>query len=144
MAGRKRSLLDTSTPDGKRVERRLNKEIVIWLATSGTEDRPHAVPVWFRWDGDSFLVYAVPGQKIKDIEANPKVQLHLNTGPDGEDVVRIDGDAKRLRRYPLAYRVPEYIRKYAALVKSYGWTPESFSRQYHIAVRIRPTKFRTG
>jgi len=88
MAARKRSLLDTSTAKGKHVERRLNKEIVIWLATSGTEGRPRAVPVWFQWDGDSFLVYSVPGQKVNDIEANPKVQLHLNTGPEGEDVVR--------------------------------------------------------
>jgi len=144
MAARKRSLLDTSTAKGKHVERRLNKEIVIWLATSGTGGRPRAVPVWFQWDGDSFLVYSVPGQKVNDIEANPKVQLHLNTGPEGEDVVRIDGDAKRLRRHPLAYKVPDYIRKYAALVKSYGWTPEGFSRQYHIALRIRPTKIRTA
>ena len=143
MASGKRSLLDTSTAEGKRVERRLNKEIVIWLATVGADGRPHAVPVWFWWNGDSFLVYSVPGQKVKDIEANPKVQLHLNSGPEGEDVVRIDGDAKRLRRHPLAYKVPDYIRKYRALVKSYSWTPESFSRQYHIAMRIRPTKFRT-
>jgi PPOX class probable F420-dependent enzyme len=142
MAARKRSRLDTSTPKGKHVERRLNKDIVIWLATSGTEGRPHAVPVWFQWDGDSFLVYSVPGQKVNDIEANPSVQLHLNTGSEGEDVVRIDGDAKRLRRQPPAYKVPAYIKKYKALVKSYGWTPEGFSRQYHVALRIRPTKIR--
>jgi PPOX class probable F420-dependent enzyme len=144
MALRKRPLLDTSTAKGKHVERRLKKEIVVWLATAGVEGRPHAVPVWFLWDGYSFLVYSVPGQKVKDIEANPNVQLHLNTGPEGEDVVRIDGDAKRLRRQPPAYKVPDYIRKYRALVKSYGWTPESFSRQYHIAMRIRPTKIRTA
>jgi len=144
MAARKRPLLDPSTAAGKSAERRLKKEIVIWLATSGAEGRPHAVPVWFLWDGDSFLVYSVPGQKVNDIEANPKVEMHLNTGPEGEDVVRIDGEAKRLRRHPLAYKVPDYIRKYAALVKSYGWTGEGFSNQYHIALRIRPTKFRTG
>lgn len=144
MGARKRSLLDTSTPAGKHVERRLNKEIVIWLATAGTDGRPHAVPVWFLWDGDSFLIYSVPGQKVKDIEANPKVQLHLNSGPEGEDVVRIDGDAKRLRRQPLALKVPAYIKKYTGLIKSYGWTKEGFSDQYHIALRIRPTKFRTA
>jgi PPOX class probable F420-dependent enzyme len=144
MAPRKRPPLDTTTPEGKRVERRLQKEIIIWLATSGAEGQPHAVPVWFWWDGDSFLIYSVPGQKVKDIEANSKVALHLNTGPDGDDVVRIDGEAKRLRRHPPASKVPTYIRKYAALIKSYTWTPESFERQYHIALRVRPTRFRTG
>jgi PPOX class probable F420-dependent enzyme len=144
MAARKSPLLDATTRAGKRVQRRLEKELIIWLATSGAEGRPHAVPVWFLWDGKSFLIYSLPGQKVKDIEANPKVALHFNTTPDGEDVVRIDGDATRLRRHPLAYRVPVYIRKYARLIKSYEWEPEGFSRQYHIALRVLPTRFRTG
>ena len=69
--------------------------------------------------------------------------MHLNADAEGGDIVRIDGEAKRLRRQPLAYRVPAYIRKYAALVKSYGWKPEGFSREYHIALRVRPTRYRT-
>jgi PPOX class probable F420-dependent enzyme len=144
MAASRKSPLDTSTAEGKRVQKRLEKELIIWLATSGREGRPHAVPVWFLWDGKSFLIYSVPGQKVNDIVANPKVALHFNTDPDGDDVVRIDGEATRLRRYPLAYRVPTYIRKYARLIKGYDWVPEGFSRQYHIALRVRPTRFRTG
>jgi PPOX class probable F420-dependent enzyme len=144
MAAIKKSLLDTSTREGKHVQKRLEKELIIWLATSGGEGRPHAVPVWFLWDGKSFLVYSLPGLKVNDIEANPKVALHFNATPDGGDVVRIDGDAARLNRYPLAHKVPDYIRKYARLIKGYDWTPESFARQYHIALRIRPTRFRTG
>jgi Pyridoxamine 5''-phosphate oxidase. len=144
MAARNKPLLDTSTPDGKRVQKRLEKDLIIWLATCGADGRPHAVPVWFLWDGKTFLIYSVPGQKVKDIEANPKVQLHFNTTPDGGDVVRIDGDALRIKRYPLAYKVPKYIRKYARLIKSYEWKPEGFSRQYHIALRVRPTRLRTG
>ena len=144
MASRKRPLLDTTTRAGRRVQGRLEKEIIIWLATTGADGSPHAVPVWFWWNGDSFLIYSVPGQKVTDIEANPKVALHLNTTPDGGDVVRIAGDAKRLRRQPPAHRVPAYIRKYASLIKSYGWNAEGFSRQYHVALRVRPTRLRTG
>ena len=144
MAARKPALLDTTTASGKHVQSRLQKEIVIWLATSGREGRPHAVPVWFWWDGKSFLIYSVPGRKVNDIEANPMVELHLNAGPEGEDVVRIDGDAKRLRRQLPAYRVPDYVRKYARLIKVNGWTPEDFSRQYHVALRVLPTRLRTG
>jgi PPOX class probable F420-dependent enzyme len=144
MATRKRLRLDTTTPIGKRVQRRLEKEVIIWLATSGAEGRPHAVPVWFWWDGKSFLIYSLPGQKVNDIEANPKVTLHLNTSPDGGDVVRFDGDAKRLRRQPLAHKVPTYVRKYSALIQEYSWTPESFAKLYHVALRIVPTRLRTG
>jgi PPOX class probable F420-dependent enzyme len=144
MPTRKKPLLDTSTPAGKRVQKRLEKELIIWLATCGIDGRPHAVPVWFLWDGKTFLIYSVPGQKVKDIEANPLVQLHFNTTLDGDNVVRIDGEASRLKRYPLAYKVPKYIRKYARLIKSYEWKPEGFSRQYHIAIRVRPTRLRAG
>lgn len=142
MPARKARLLDTTTARGKEVQRRLEREIVIWLATSGAEGRPHVVPVWFLWDGDSFLVYSLPGQKVRDIEANALVALHLNSNPEGGDVVRIDATAARLRRHPPAHKVPDYIRKYAVLIKSYGWTPESFAKDYNVVLRVRPTRFR--
>lgn len=142
MPARKAPLIDTTTPRGKRVQRRLEREVVLWLATSGAEGRPHVVPVWFLWDGDSFLIYSLPGQKVRDIEANPLVALHLDSNAEGGDVVRVDGTAARLRRHPAAYKVPAYVRKYAALIKSYGWTAESFSKDYHVVLRVRPTHFR--
>ena len=128
----------------KHAQSRLKKDHVIWFTTCGRDGQPHAVPVWFWWDGKSFLIYSVPGQKVKDIEANPKVALHLNTTPDGGDVLRVDGSAKRLRRQPPAYKVPGYIRKYVALIKSYGWKPEGFSRDYNVALRVTPTRFRVS
>src|ERR1700694_2951330 len=142
MPAHKAPLIDTTTPRGKRVQRRLEREVVLWLATSGAEGRPHVVPVWFLWDGDSFLIYSLPGQKVRDIEANPLVAMHLNSNEEGGDVVRIDGIAARLRRYPAAHRVPAYVRKYRALIKSYAWTAESFAKDYHVVLRIRPTRFR--
>jgi PPOX class probable F420-dependent enzyme len=144
MAARKKPLLDTSTARGKAVQKRLEKELIIWLATGGTDGQPHTVPVWFLWDGKSFLIYSVPGQKVNDIAANSKVQLHFNTTPDGDDVVRFDGQATRLKRYPLADKIPTYIRKYARLIKGYEWKPEGFAQQYHIALRVKPTRLRTG
>ena len=124
----------------KHVQSRLKKEPIIWLATSRT-DRPHAVPVWFWWDGESILVYSLPGQKVRDIEANANVALHLNTDASGDDVVRIEGTARLVPRQPPAYRVPAYVRKYAKKIKGYDWTPKSFSEQYHVAIRIKPTRF---
>jgi PPOX class probable F420-dependent enzyme len=140
-AARKRSLLDTTTRQGKHVQSRLKREVVIWLATVGPKARPLVVPVWFLWDGDSFLVYSVPGAKVRNIERNPAVQLHLNATDDGDDVVRVEGTAQILKRQPPAYKVPAYIRKYATRIKSYGLTPAGFSEQYRVPVRVRPTKF---
>src|ERR1700682_3186942 len=107
MPARKARLFDATTARGKQIQRRLQKELIIWLATSGAEGRPHVVPVWFLLEKDSFLIYSVPGQKVRDIAANPKVALHLNTPFDGADVVRIEGTAALLRRHPPAHKVPD-------------------------------------
>ena len=123
------------------VRSRLRKEIVVWLATAGRDGRPHAVPVWFWWDGESFLVYSIPGQKVRDIEAHPNVQLHLNSDPEGGDVVRLDATAHVATDLLPAYRVPAYVRKYRELINENGWTPKVFSELYHVAIRIQPTRF---
>jgi PPOX class probable F420-dependent enzyme len=125
----------------KHVVTRLKRELVIWLATAGRDGHPHVVPVWFWWDGESVLIYAVPGQKVRDIQSNPNVALHLNTDPVGEDVVRMDGTAKIDPRLPPAYRVPGYVRKYRDQIKGLDWTPKVFSDQYHFAIRVKPTRF---
>jgi len=139
-----RKLLDTTTARGKHVASRLNREIVIWLATTNPNGRPLVVPVWFLFEGDTFLIYSVPGQKVRNIERVNLVSLHMNSTPDGGDVIRIEGTAQVMKRQPPAYKVPGYMRKYGSRIKSYGWTPESFSADYRIPIRVRATKFRGG
>lgn len=126
---------------GKNVRSRLKKDLVIWLITVGPDTKPHAVPIWFWWDGDSFLVYSVPGQKVRDIKANRSVELHFNTDPEGEEVIRVEGTATIEPGQPPATRVPAYLRKYRDQIKGFGWTTKFFSERYHIAIRVRPTRF---
>jgi PPOX class probable F420-dependent enzyme len=121
---------------------RLKKEIVVWLATTNPDGGPLVVPVWFWFDGKTFLIYSIPGRKVRNIERNPLVALHLNSNPEGGDVVRVTGKAQLLKRQPPASKVPAYTGKYRSLIKSYGWTPESFSADYRIPIRVRPTQFR--
>ncbi len=120
---------------------RLKRELVIWIVTVGRDGHPHAVPVWFWWDGESFLIYSVPGQKVRDIQANPNVALHLNADPVGDDVVRIDGIANIDAKQPPAYKVAGYLRKYREQIEGLGMTPQGFSEQYHFAIRVRPARF---
>ena len=127
---------------GARVRRRLENDLVIWLTTAGRAGRPHSVPVWFLWDGDTFLVYSVPGQKIDDMRANPLVERHLNTDRSGDFVVRFDAEAEFVPDPLPATRVPKYMAKYRERVKGFGWTTKYFAYTYHIAVRIRPTRMR--
>ncbi len=125
----------------RHVASRLKKELVIWLVTAGAGGAPHAVPVWFLWDEETFLIYSVPGQKVRDIEGNANVELHLNSDPEGADVVRVTGTAKVSKREPPAHQVPAYVRKYREQIKGFGWTPQVFAEQYHVAIRVRPARF---
>ena len=85
-------------------------------------------------------IYSVPGQKVRDIRANPAVQVHLNSDPEGGDVVRLDGTARVVAGQAPAFKVPAYLRKYRSSIRENGWTPKEFSDEYHVAVRIRPTR----
>jgi PPOX class probable F420-dependent enzyme len=126
-------------PD-KRVQLRLENDVVIWLTTVGADRRPHSRLVWFLWDGQSFLVYSVPGQKVRDIEANPNVLLHLNSDREGNFMVRIDGVAEIDGDQPPASRDTRYLAKYRERIKGLDMTAKSFSDQYHVALRVRPTR----
>lgn len=122
----------------RHVESRLKKEAVIWLVTAGQDCRPQAVPVWFVWDGESFLVYAQDGIKVNHVRANPKVELHLNEVDD--DIVRASGHATIARSVP-ANKHPAYMRKYRGGIKNIGMTPETYAAKYHNAISIRGVKF---
>lgn len=114
----------------------------MWLVTAGPEGRPHAVPVWFLWDGASFLIYSVPGRKVRDIQANRNVAMHLNSDPEGGDVVRLEGTAEVVEGQPPADKVSAYLRKYRDQIRSLDMTPRGFSEQYHVAIRVHPERFR--
>ena len=125
----------------RRLQSRLKKEPVVWLVTAGADGRPQAVPVWFLWDGKSFLIYAQPGIKVRHIRANPHVELHLNTDETGNVVVRMSGYATISKTQPPAHKVPTYVRKYRADLKGFGWTPEEFSRRYPFPIRVSRLRF---
>jgi len=125
----------------RRLQSRLKKELVIWLVTSSRDGKPQAVPVWFLFDGDSFLIYSQPGIKVRHIEQNPDVVLHLNTDEVGDVVVRVSGKAHISRTETPADKVPAYVRKYGEQIKGFGWTPQVFAEKYPHAIRVRSLRF---
>jgi PPOX class probable F420-dependent enzyme len=111
----------------------------VTVAPSGA---PAPIPVWFLWDGDSFLVYSQPGTpKLANIAANPRVALHLSDDGRGSDIVIVSGRARRSDDPP-AHRVPAYIEKYAGLIADNSWTAQSFAADYSVPIRIEPRRVR--
>jgi PPOX class probable F420-dependent enzyme len=125
----------------RKTESTLKKDLVVWFCTVGADSRPHATLVWFLWEGDSFLIYSIPGQKVRDIQGNSNVELLLNSDPAGAEMVRASGTAKIVRSQTPATKVPAYMRKYRQQIKDLGGTPEQFAEHYRVAIRVRPVRF---
>jgi PPOX class probable F420-dependent enzyme len=123
---------------------RFAREPIVWLTTVRADGQPQAVPVWFVWEDGSFLLFSQRGKpKLRNIEDNPKVSLHLRGTDTGDDVVTIEATAAPDPETPAADRVEHYIRKYSGLIDHYGWTPASFAEDYSEPIRVTPTTVRT-
>jgi len=115
---------------------RLRTERTIWLATVAGDASPSVRPLWFVWEGDSILLYSQPGTaKIRHIERNPSVCLHLDPDDWGEDVVVVTGVARLAPERPPPDQ-GEYARKYAAGFEHLGMTPAEYAADYSVPIVV--------
>jgi PPOX class probable F420-dependent enzyme len=136
-------MFDTNTEFGKRVERHLREERIIWLTTIDAENRPQPRPVWFLWDGETFLIYSRPKtHKLSHIAHHPMTSLHFDGDGKGGDIVVFSGEARLAPDAPAADKVAAYVDKYETGFKRIGMTAEEFANSYSVAIRIKPTSLR--
>ena len=135
--------IDTSTEFGARAVRRLLNEPIVWLTTVDPNGAPVPSPVWFLWEDGEVLMYSRPGTpKLRNIEANPRVTLNLDSADDGEDIVILSGRAHIDSSRPPAHQVEAYLTKYSELIARLGWEPAGFAADYSVAVRVEPLRLR--
>jgi PPOX class probable F420-dependent enzyme len=136
-------MLDESTEFGSRAARRLRKDVLAWLTTVDRRGTPQPIPVWFLWDGGtSILVYSRPGTaKLRSIEDNRRVSLHLDGNGRGGDIVVCLGEA-RVSDDPPAHEIPDYVEKYAPLIERNRWSASSFAADYSVPLRITISRIR--
>ncbi len=135
-------MFDRTTEAGGRAEKRLGEEEIAWLTTVRADGQPQSVPVWFLWDGETFLIYSQEGrQKLRNISHNARVDLNLNSNAHGGDVVRAEGMAEILADAPPATEIPEYLEKYRGAIARIGYDPEGFARAFSVALRITPARW---
>src|SRR4051812_23080254 len=73
-----RRVIDRDTEFGARVARHLREDVVVWLTSVSPSGAPLPAPVWFVWDGaESVLMYSMPGARVRNLRANPKVSLNF-------------------------------------------------------------------
>ena len=135
-------MADQTKPNDAHVEQRLREELIVWFTTVRADGRPHTVPVWFLWDGETFLIFSQPGNlKIRNLQRNPHITLALDGTKQGGDVVTVEGEAELLSEPSRNIVVPAFGEKYASLRKAMGADPERMVEVYSQPIRIKPTKF---
>jgi PPOX class probable F420-dependent enzyme len=136
-------LFNPKTEFGARVARRLQDEEVIWLVTLRADLTPQPSPVWFYWDGESFLIYSQPDKpKLRNIRLNPVVALHLDSNGSGGDIVIFTGEAHIDPDTPPPNRVDGYLDKYREEIADLGYTPKIFAESYSVPIHVQPTNLR--
>ncbi len=138
-------MLNLNTKFGRVAKKHLKSEYFVWLTTVDSTGTPQPRPVWFIWEKDSFLVFSqAKAYKLKHIRKNPQVALHFNsTDKQGDQrLIIFTGTAKIGKRSLPASKVRAYMKKYKEGIKGLGATPEQFSVEYSVAIRITPAKLR--
>jgi PPOX class probable F420-dependent enzyme len=137
-------LIDTTTDFGARAEKRLRRDRIGWLVTVGADGTPQPNPVWFVWDGATVLIYSAADQaKLKHIERNPQVALHLDSRSSGDDIVIVVGEAAIDAAAPPVHENRAYVTKYRKeMLRLELGTPAEMAATYHVPIRIVPLKIR--
>ena len=80
----------------------------IWIATTRPDGRPHAMPVWFWWDGrDIYFITQRSTQKARNLADGPWAVVHAG---DGDDAIILEGrvvtvvDTDELARIDAGYQ----------------------------------------
>ena len=137
---------DPATEAGRAVLARLDSELVAWLTTITADGRLQSSAVWFLWADGEFLVFSRAGApRARNIAGErPRLDPPQQRRP-GRRHRHLRGRGQARARARRRHRpIPAYVAKYGGKIRAYGWTPESFSRDYPDPIRIRPTRLRLG
>jgi hypothetical protein len=90
---------------------RLERALIYWLATAGTDAAPHLIPIWGSWVDGRWYVEGGPTRWQRNLRANPQLAIHVEFG---DEVVIVEGPARELVAppSPLADRILEGYAKY--------------------------------
>lgn len=136
-------MIDLTTKFGRKVARRLKNEQVIWFTTVGQDLTPQPRPVWFLWDGASFLIFSQPNAfKLRHVKSHRNVSLNFNSDESGDEIAVMTGTAAVDASAPAAHLVPAYLKKYRKAISNLKMTPEEFSKDYSVAIRVVPSGLR--
>jgi PPOX class probable F420-dependent enzyme len=127
------------------IQERLHGDLIAWMTTVSPGGWPQTSPVWFLLQDDVIIVFSLRDTpRTRNIAANPKVCLNLNSTATGGEVVIIEGTATIVDDGPSASAEERYVAKYEMLMEDMGSTPQSFANDYPVRIHITPTRLRAS
>ncbi|MBD8079323.1 TIGR03667 family PPOX class F420-dependent oxidoreductase [Cellulosimicrobium arenosum] len=139
------SVVDRSTEHGRRAAERLSADQVVWFVSVDPHGTPQPTPVWFWWDEGTgeLVVQSQPRTaKLRNVRAQPRVAVHLNSTPGGGDVVVLTGSARIDDAGLTSDERSAYDGKYAVGLRGLNMTADDFHADYSVTVRITPERVR--
>ena len=137
--------LDPESEAGAKALRRLESELMGWVTSVAPDGQPQTSPIWFLWRDGEVVVYShIRAPRNANIETNPRVSFNLNTDPDGDEVVTMEGVARIDLGLPPSSADAAFQAKHGHMVERYGWTPEWLAENYPVPIVITPTRWRLG
>lgn len=121
----------------------LDRDLIAFLTAVNPSGQPQTSPVWFLRVDEDLVVYNRPRTpRLAAIAVNPKVALNLRGDLRAKGAVTMEGVATRDEGLPKAMDLPGYVAKYGLEIESLGWTPESFSDDYTVPIRVAVARVR--
>lgn len=109
------------------------------------EDRPHVVPVWYEWDGQSIWIETgLNFQKHKNLIRNPHCAIVIDTTEGGLRFkgVILEGKAELITE-PLEFVRETVIRIYTRYLGEEGIlapTPQRMIQSPHVIIKLTPER----
>ena len=121
----------------------LDQELIGFLTAVREDGQPQTSPVWFQRDEENIVIYNRPdARRLRSIVSNPRVAMVLRADAQGPAVASLEGTARVEEDLPPAKDFPGYEAKYVDEIAELGWTPDTFSEDYSVGLRMTVTRVR--
>jgi PPOX class probable F420-dependent enzyme len=129
--------------DHPEIRARLKDETVAWLTTVNPAGQPQPSVVWYVIEDDHFVVYSKDDTpRLRNIGADARVALHLNSDRDGDDLLIFEGVAEVIGIAVPPSADPAYAAKYEQHLPRWDFSWESYDAGFPVRIHVRPTRLR--
>jgi PPOX class probable F420-dependent enzyme len=126
------------------VKQRLTDEPIGWLTTVSGTGKPSTAPVWFFLEDDeSLTIYSKdPSVRVRNIEENEQVTLHLEGDGQGGAIVVLNATAAIDKSMRPVTSHPAFLAKYQGYLDRFGWSAQEFATGYPTPISVTITSAR--